>query len=60
LIEKDYKTKTIVRNKEKIKSNVPSLEIIEVQVTKPETLKDISKGIDVVISSIGITRQKDG
>lgn len=60
LIEKDYETKIIVRNKEKIRPNVPSLEIIEAQVTKPETLKDISKGIDVVISSIGITRQKDG
>jgi len=60
LIEKDYETKIIVRNKEKISPNVPSLEIIEAQVTKPETLKDISKGIDVVISSIGITRQKDG
>ena len=35
-------------------------EIFEGEVTKPETLNKICDGIDVVISSIGITRQKDG
>jgi len=30
------------------------------QITKPETLKDVTKGIDWVFSTIGITRQKDG
>ncbi|GGF73890.1 SDR family oxidoreductase [Wenyingzhuangia marina] len=60
LIEKGYETKIIVRNKEKIKMNAPNLNILEAQVTKPETLKDICKNIDVVISTVGITRQKDG
>ncbi len=60
LIEKDYITKIVVRNKEKIIINAPNLEILEAQVTKPETLKDICRGVDVVISSVGITRQKDG
>lgn len=59
LIERDYETKIVVRNKEKIKINAPNLKILEAQVTKPETLKDICKGVDVVISSVGITRQKD-
>jgi len=35
-------------------------EIFEGEVTKPETLDVICDGIDAVISSIGITRQKDG
>jgi uncharacterized protein YbjT (DUF2867 family) len=35
-------------------------EIIEAEVTKPETLEQVCDGIDVVFSSIGITRQKDG
>ncbi|WP_111708813.1 SDR family oxidoreductase [Lutibacter citreus] len=60
LIERGYDTKIVVRNKEKIKINVSNLEILEAQVTKPKTLSEICKGIDVVISSIGITRQKDG
>ncbi len=60
LVERNYETKIIVRNKEKIKINAPNLEILEAQVTKPETLKDICKGVDMVISSVGITRQKDG
>ena len=30
------------------------------EVTKPETLKDSCKDIDIVFSALGITRQKDG
>jgi len=35
-------------------------EIVEAEVTQPDTLEHICDGIDVVFSSIGITRQKDG
>lgn len=35
-------------------------EVFVGQVTHPETLTDICAGVDVVFSSIGITRQKDG
>ena len=34
-------------------------EMFEGEVTKPQTLEGICEGIDVVISTIGITRQKD-
>lgn len=60
LIDRDYKTRIIVRNKEKVKLNAPNLEIIETQVTKPDSLKDICNNVDIVISTVGITRQKDG
>jgi len=30
------------------------------QVTSPDTLRDVFEGVEVVFSSIGITRQKDG
>ena len=30
------------------------------QVTTPETLKGVCDGIDIVFSSVGITKQKDG
>jgi uncharacterized protein YbjT (DUF2867 family) len=35
-------------------------EIVEAEITRPETLEHVCDGIDVVFSSIGITRQKDG
>jgi uncharacterized protein YbjT (DUF2867 family) len=35
-------------------------EIVEAEVTRPDTLEHIGDEIDVVFSSIGITRQKDG
>jgi uncharacterized protein YbjT (DUF2867 family) len=35
-------------------------EIVRGQVTRPDTLTGLCGGIDVVFSSVGITRQKDG
>jgi uncharacterized protein YbjT (DUF2867 family) len=35
-------------------------EIVRGEVTRPETLAGLCDGIDVVFSSLGITRQKDG
>ena len=35
-------------------------EIVKAEVTWPETLEHVCDGIDVVFSSIGITKQKDG
>ena len=35
-------------------------EIVRAEVTQPDTLEHVCEGIDVVFSSIGITRQKDG
>lgn len=35
-------------------------ETVKAEVTRPETLAQVCSGIDVVFSSVGITRQKDG
>lgn len=35
-------------------------DIIVGEVTKPDTIRGAAKGIDAVISAVGITRQKDG
>jgi uncharacterized protein YbjT (DUF2867 family) len=35
-------------------------EIVEAEVTRPETIEHVCDGIDVVFSSVGITKQKDG
>ena len=61
LIEKQNQVIAIIRNPEKLlNTNENYLEIKQAEVTKPDTLKDICKGIDTVISTVGITRQKDG
>ncbi len=61
LIKKDIYTKVVVRNVAKFeKLNLHVNEIINEEVTKYSSLKNCCKDVDVIISSIGITRQKDG
>ncbi|MCF8239918.1 MAG: SDR family oxidoreductase [Melioribacteraceae bacterium] len=61
LERKGYNTRAIVRDKKKLNNYNPELtEVISAEVTKPESLTNICAGIDVVISTVGITKQKDG
>jgi len=61
LKKQDYWVRALARNAKKLDDLGEYIdEVFEGEVTKPETLKGICAGIDVVISSIGITRQKDG
>lgn len=49
------------RNIEKLKSlGLESEHIVKVEVTDPSTFPDFDEPIDTVISTVGITRQKDG
>ena len=51
----------LARNKGKLTSKgIAADKIIEAEVTLPETLKGKFDGVDTVISTVGITRQKDG
>lgn len=59
LIEEGYDTSAIVRDKKRLDIDAQNLTILEAEVTQPTTLTDLMKGIDVVISTVGITRQKD-
>ena len=53
--------RALARSPEKLAPLRDSLdEIVEAEVTRPETLEHVCDGIDVVFSSVGITRQKDG
>jgi uncharacterized protein YbjT (DUF2867 family) len=53
--------RALARSSEKLDHIRESLDdIVEAEITRPETLEHICDGIDVVFSSIGITRQKDG
>lgn len=61
LIEKQNQVVAIARKPNQLNNpNENYLEIKQAEVTKPETLRDICKGIDTLISTVGITRQKDG
>ncbi|MGB5813661.1 MAG: NAD(P)H-binding protein [Thermoanaerobaculia bacterium] len=52
--------RALARSPEKLDRLKDSLdEIVEAEVTRPETLEHVCDWIDVVFSSIGITRQKD-
>jgi uncharacterized protein YbjT (DUF2867 family) len=60
LRNRGYFVRALVRSSKKIDGLWDSTdEIIEAQVTQPETLDGICDGIDLVFSSVGITRQKD-
>tara|TARA_R110000744_G_scaffold6187_10_gene21741 strand:+ start:4761 stop:5651 length:891 start_codon:yes stop_codon:yes gene_type:complete len=61
LITRNIDTKIIARNPSRIIDIASSLTgIIQAEVTSAETLKGHLRGVDTVISTIGITRQKDG
>ena len=61
LHKKGYDFKAIARNPENLMQNdIKANEVIAAELTKPESISDYCKDIDVVISAVGITRQKDG
>jgi len=63
LLYRGFETRIIVRNEKKLPLHVtgdPRLELVRAQVTEPQSLKNCCRNIDTVISTIGITRQKDG
>ena len=61
LLKRSYPVRAIARNPEKLKqTHIGLTEIIQAELTQPDSIKDCCKNIDVVISTVGITRQKDG
>lgn len=63
LLENGWDTKIIVRNDRKlpeVTGQDKKLTIIKAELTKAETIKEACSDVDTVISTVGITRQKDG
>lgn len=61
LARRNIPAKIIARHPEKLEHlEGENREIIQAEVTQPKTLEGLCDGITTVISSIGITRQKDG
>jgi uncharacterized protein YbjT (DUF2867 family) len=65
-VVKEFKTRgyfvrALARSPEKLEHLAGSLdEIVKGEVTRPETLEKVCDGMDIVFSSVGITKQKDG
>ncbi|WP_296386417.1 SDR family oxidoreductase [Winogradskyella sp.] len=61
LSQEQITSKLISRSNKKLQPlESKTIKIIEAEVTKPNTLAGICEGVTTVISTIGITRQKDG
>lgn len=61
LKKRGYYVRALARSPEKVASLRASLDgTVQGEVTQPGTLEHVCDGVDVVFSSIGITRQKDG
>ena len=59
LKRQDYRVRALARNANKLEDLKKCIdEVFEAEVTKPETLNGICDGIDVVFSSVGMTKQK--
>ena len=53
--------RAIARNPEKLEQNdIKTNELLKAELTDPESIRECCKGIDIVISTVGITKQKDG
>jgi uncharacterized protein YbjT (DUF2867 family) len=59
LKKQGYYIIAVTRNPDKL-HNLTVDKIVTAEVTQPQTLKDVCNQVDSVISTVGITRQKDG
>lgn len=57
-----YFVRAMVRAPDRLSASATEAadEVVRAEVTRPETLEGVCNGIDVVFSSVGVTKQKDG
>ncbi len=61
LNQSSFSLRVIVRSPDKLKKLESDVgDVFQAEITRPETISGCCKGIDTVISTVGITRQKDG
>ena len=57
----EYELRVIVRSPDKLKQLKLNIgDVFQAEITRPETIKGCCSRVDTVISTVGITRQKDG
>ncbi|MCB0521762.1 MAG: SDR family oxidoreductase, partial [Saprospiraceae bacterium] len=63
VLDRGYETRTILRNEKKLPKSVighSKLDIVKAELTIPKSMEHCCQNIDTVISTVGITNQKDG
>ncbi|MEM8556237.1 MAG: SDR family oxidoreductase [Bacteroidota bacterium] len=61
LAEQRRPTRLLVRRPEALPADLPhTIEVVLGEVTQPETLVGVMDGVGAVLSTVGITRQRDG
>jgi len=60
LVDRAFNTTAIIRTASKFIELDSPVKVLRAEVTEAQTLKNSCDGIDIVISTIGITRQADG
>jgi uncharacterized protein YbjT (DUF2867 family) len=61
LMERSCSVRAIARNPEKFEQHgIEVTEKLRAEITQPESIENCCSNIDVVISTLGITKQKDG
>lgn len=56
-----WTVKALVRDADRARaSGLAATELFEAEATRPDTLRGCMQGVDLVVSSLGITRQTDG
>ena len=60
LIAKNIRPVALARSSGKLEEFQPDIDIFEAEVTNARSIINCCDGVDVVISSLGITRQQDG
>ncbi|MCP4339281.1 MAG: NAD(P)H-binding protein [Desulfobulbaceae bacterium] len=61
LLKRSYPVRAVARNPEKLTdNNIELTDIVQAEITHPDSIRNSCRDIDVIISTIGITRQKDG
>ncbi|WP_028581098.1 SDR family oxidoreductase [Desulfogranum japonicum] len=61
LSERRFNTTVLIRNTSKFENfGIEVNKVLEAEITDKKTIKNCCNGIDIVISSVGITKQTDG
>ncbi len=61
LLQKPHDLRLVTRSAQKLRAlDLDCGDLVEAELTRPETLAGCCRDVDTVISTVGITRQKDG
>ena len=60
LREQGLRVRALVRSPQKLRQGLEPDEVVQGEVTRPETLAGVCDGVEAVFSCVGITRQRDG